>query len=112
MSEESPVSRREGGGCKSDDVGDVEVGPCVGGDVEVEEWGVEGVRVEVPDSKPPQHGSFYIRSDMHIASFPGLPRFRSSVCVQYNTVFRALLLPCIILNTNRRTKMGEAWERG
>ena len=31
-----------------------------------------------------------------LASFPGLPRFRK----------------CIILNANRRTKMGEAWERG
>ena len=51
-----------------------------------------------------------------IASFPGLPRFCSSVCVQYNTRKRkssrsstsvyilnancALPLPCIILNAN------------
>ena len=27
-------------------------------------------------------------------------------------VFRALPLPCIILNANRKTKTGEAWERG
>ena len=27
-------------------------------------------------------------------------------------VFRALPIPCIILNANRRTKTGEAWERG
>ena len=25
-------------------------------------------------------------------------------------LFSALLLPCIILNANRRTKTGEAWE--
>jgi len=36
------------------------------------------------------------------ASFPGFPR--SLVCVQYNK--------CLIVNANRRTKMGEAWERG
>ena len=49
-----------------------------------------------------------------LASFPGLPHFRSSVCVQYNTrkrkstknIFHTLPLPCIILNANRRTKMG------
>ena len=39
--------------------------------------------------------------ETNLASFPGLPRFSSSVCVQ-----------CIILNANRRTKTGEAWERG
>ena len=36
-----------------------------------------------------------------LASFPGLPHFSSSVCVQ-----------CIILNANQRTRTGEAWERG
>ena len=37
--------------------------------------------------------------------FPGLPRFCSSVCVQYDSG-RATILPllCIILNANRRTK--------
>ena len=52
-----------------------------------------------------------------VALFPGLPCFSSSVFVQYNTrkrksATRALPLPCIILNENRRTKTGEAWERG
>ena len=84
-----------------------------------------------------------------LASFPGLPRFSSSVCIQYNTRKRKstgwspppyviitstsrppdvsltwwmrpglplfcalpLPLPCIILNTNQRTKT-EAWEWG
>ena len=51
---------------------------------------------------------------LSLASFPGLPRFSSSVCVQYNTWKRkrALSLPCIILSANRRAKTGEAWERG
>ena len=31
-----------------------------------------------------------------VASFPGLPRFRSSVCI----LERALPLPCIVLNAN------------
>ena len=38
-----------------------------------------------------------------LASFPGLPRFNSLVCIQYNTRKR---------NANRRTKTGEAWEQG
>ena len=33
---------------------------------------------------------------LNVASFPGLPHFSSSVCVQYN----ARKLPCIILNAN------------
>ena len=36
-----------------------------------------------------------------IASFPGLPGFCSLIC---GTEVDARLLPCIILNTNRRTK--------
>ena len=53
-----------------------------------------------------------IASSLLLASFPGLPRFRSSVsvCVQYNTrkrksvknVFRALPLPCIILRKSAK----------
>jgi len=56
-----------------------------------------------------------IRYSLLLASFPGLPcfflfvcLFCSSVCIQYNTRTQkrksALLLPCIILNANRRTK--------
>ena len=37
-----------------------------------------------------------------VASFPGLPHFSFSVCVQYNP------LPCIILSANQSTQMGEA----
>ena len=33
-------------------------------------------------------------------------------CSQAFPVFAALLLPCIILNANQKTKTGEAWERG
>ena len=47
-----------------------------------------------------------MRRRVFLASFPGLPHFSSSVCVQYNTRKRK------ILNANRRTKTGEAWERG
>ena len=51
-----------------------------------------------------------------LSSFPGLPRFCSLICVQYNkrklkstkNGFHALLLPCIILNNKNR----EAWEQG
>ena len=42
-----------------------------------------------------------------IALFLGLPHFCSSVCVQFVYFFFILLLLCIILNANRRTKMGE-----
>ena len=52
-----------------------------------------------------------------VASFPGLPVF----VIQFNTrkqksmktvFFCALQFPFIILNTNQRTKPGEAWEQG
>ena len=45
--------------------------------------------------------SSYSVYTIEVASFPGLPCFSSSVCVQ-----------CIILNANQRAKTGEAWERG
>ena len=46
-----------------------------------------------------------------VASFPGLPLFCSSVCVQYNTRKRALFR----FRTERKPKnkkKGEAWEEG
>ena len=46
---------------------------------------------------------------VHLASTKRHSRDR---CSQAFPVFRALPLPCIILNANRRIKTGEAWERG
>ena len=46
---------------------------------------------------------------VHLASTRRHSRDRFS---QAFPVFRVLPLPCIILNENRRTKTGEAWERG
>ena len=50
------------------------------------------------------------RCRQNLASFPGLPCFRSLVCFQYNTrrrkSFCALPPPCVILNANWRAKMG------
>ena len=46
---------------------------------------------------------------IHLASTWRRSRDR---CSQAFPVFRTLPLLCIILNANRRTKTGEAWERG
>ena len=66
------------------------------------------------DSRPaglpvlPLYCGPHVKRTLSLASFPGLPRFSFSVCIQHKT----RKLPCLILNANRRTKTGEAWERG
>ena len=44
-----------------------------------------------------------------VASFPGLPVF---VLWFAFSIIHGSGRACIILNTNQRTKMGEAWEQG